>query len=68
MIFHSASNCKATKSMLMLDRELCKHNLVIPSRARYINGIHKSIENTRTKRSHNQKQHNKHLAQSQSHE
>ena len=41
---------------------------MISSQAQYVNGICKSIENTRTKRSHNQKQCNKPLAQSQSHE
>ena len=40
---------------------------VISPQARYISRIHKTIENTRINRSHNQKQHNKLLAQLQSH-
>ena len=67
-MFHFSSNHKATKSALMRDKELCRHNRVIPSQASYVSGIRKSIANTRTKRSHNQKQRNKPLAQSQSHE
>ena len=68
MIFHLSSNCKAMESALMQDEKLCRHNLMISSQARYISGIHKTIANTRTKESHNQKQCNKPLAQSQSYE
>ena len=67
-MFHPSSNHKATESVLMQDKELCKNNLVISSRARYISRICKTIANTTIKRSHNQKQSNKPLAQSQSHE
>ena len=56
------------KSVLMQDKKLCRHNRVISSQASYASGIRTSIENTRTKRSHNQKQCNKPFAQSQSHE
>ena len=52
----------------MQDKMLCKHNLMISSQARYVRKIHKIVANTRIKRSHNQKQQNKPLAQSQSHE
>ena len=53
---------------LMRDKKLCRHNRVISSQACYVRRICTSIENTRTKRLHNQKQRNKPLAQSQSHE
>ena len=56
------------KSALMRDKKLCRHNRVISSQARYVRGIQISVANTRTKRLHNQKQCNKPLAQSQSHE
>ena len=52
----------------MQDEKLCRHNSMISSQDRYVNKIHKIVANTRIKRSHNQKQHNKPLAQSQSHE
>ena len=42
--------------------------LMIFSQTRYVSGIRKTIVNTRINRLHNQKQHNKPLAQSQSHE
>ena len=67
-MFHSSSNRKATESALMRDKELCRHNRVISSQARYVSRIRISVANTRTKRSHNQKQRNKPLAQSQSYE
>ena len=67
-MFHSPSNHKAIESTLMRDEKICRHNQVISSQACYINGIHISIANTRTKRSHNQRQWNKLVAQSQSHE
>ncbi|MFA1094684.1 hypothetical protein ACDI55_28490, partial [Klebsiella pneumoniae] len=63
-----SSNLKAIESALMRDENLCRHNLMISSQARYVSEIHKTVANTRIKRSHNQKQCNKLLAQSQSHE
>jgi hypothetical protein len=68
MMFHSLSNRKATESALMRDKELCRYNRVISSQARYVSGIRISVANTRTNGSHNQKQRNKLLAQSQSYE
>ena len=68
MMFHSSSNRKATDSVLKRDKNLCRHNQVISSQARYVSGIHKYVANTRTKRSHDQKQCKKPLVQSQSHE
>ena len=41
---------------------------MISPQASYVRKIHKFVVNTRIKRSHNQKQHNKPLAQSQFHE
>ena len=41
MIFHLSSIRKATKSALMPDKKLCKHNLMISPQARYISKIHK---------------------------
>ena len=52
----------------MRDEKLCRHSLMISSQARYINGIHKTVANTRTKILHNQKQRHKPLSQSQFHE
>ena len=68
MIFHLSSNLKAIESAHMWDEKLCKHNSMISSQARYVSRIRKTVANTRIKRSHNQKQCNKPLAQSQSHE
>ena len=68
MIFHLSSNCKATESALMRDEKLCRHNLMTSYQVTYINKIHKTIANTRIKKSHNQKQYNKPLAQSQPYE
>ena len=56
------------ESALMRDEKLCRHNSMISSQARYVSGICRTIANTRINRSHNQKQNNKPLAQSQSHE
>ena len=67
-MFQSPSNCKATKSVLMRDKKLCRYNSMISSRARCVSEIRKTIANTIINRSHNQKQCNKPLAQSQSHE
>ena len=68
MIFHLSSNCMATESPLMWDEKFCRHNLMTSSQARYIKGTHKIVPNTRIKESHNQKQCNKTLAQSQPYE
>ena len=68
MIFHLSSNCKATESALMRDEKVMKAQSMISSQARYVSGICKTIANTKIKRKHNQKQHNKPLTQSQSHE
>ena len=67
-MFHSLSNRKATESALVRDKELCRHNRVISSQVRYVSGIRISVANTKTNGSHNQKQRNKILAQSQSYE
>ena len=53
MMFHSPSNHKAMKSALVRDKKLCRYNLMISSRARYVSEIHKIIANTRTNESHN---------------
>ena len=48
-MFHFSSNRKATKSALMQDEKLCRHNQVISSQARYISEIRISVANIEVK-------------------
>ena len=53
-MFHFSSNQKAIETMLMQEEKLCRKNMVIYSRTKYINRICKHVVNIRTKRSLNQ--------------
>ena len=62
-MFHFSSNHNTIESVLMQDKKLCRNNMVIFSWTKYVSRICRTLANTKIKRSHNQINAKKLLAQ-----
>ena len=62
-MFHFSLDRKAMESVLMQDEKLCRNNMVISSQTKYVSEICRLVANTRIRRSHNQNNTIKQVAQ-----